>query len=95
MPHVRDRQTMARRVRGYVTQSKSGAYTGSSASGKATSSERKALSTMGRRGGKKAAQRWKTDPEGEYARGRRATMTKTIGKRKSKARRTGKKLASS
>lgn len=67
MPPMRDRQTMARCVRGYVTQSKSGAYSGSSAPGKATSSERKAFATMGRRGGKKAAQRWKEDPHGEYA----------------------------
>ena len=68
MPPMRDRQTMARRVRGYVTQSKSAAYNGSSTPGKATSSERKALATMGRKGGQKAAQRWKTDPEGKYAR---------------------------
>ena len=74
MPPMRDRQTMARRVRGYVTQSKSKAYTSSSAPGKATSSERKALATMGRKGGKKAAQRWKTDPDGEYARSRRETL---------------------
>nr|WP_011152923.1 replication initiation protein [Trueperella pyogenes]AAR07010.1 RepA [Trueperella pyogenes] len=71
LPPMRDRQTMARRVRGYVTQSKSTASLGSSASGKATSSERKALATMGRRGGQKAAQRWKTDPEGEYAQAQR------------------------
>ena len=44
MPPLRDRQTMARRVRGYVTQSKSETYSGSSAPGKATSSERKASS---------------------------------------------------
>ena len=43
---MRDRQTMARRVRGYVTQSKSAAYNGSSAPGKATSSERKALAVL-------------------------------------------------
>ena len=74
MPPMRDRQTMARRVRGYVTQSKSGAYSGSSAPGKATSSERKALATMGRRGGQKAAQRWKTDPDGKYAQGQRESL---------------------
>ena len=81
IPPMRDRQTMARRVRGYVTQSKSGAYSGSSAPGKATSSERKALATMGRRGGQKAAQRWKTDPEGKYARGRRKALTKANQRR--------------
>ena len=74
MAPMRDRQTMARRVRGYVTQSKSGAYTGSSAPGKATSSERKALATMGRKGGKKAAERWKTDPDGKYAQGQRESL---------------------
>ncbi|MCF4007773.1 replication initiation protein [Corynebacterium uropygiale] len=73
MPPMRDRQTMARRVRGYVTQSK--ANTGHAASAqRATTTERKALATMGRRGGQKAAQRWKTDPEGEYAQGRRETL---------------------
>ena len=75
MPPMRDRQTMARRVRGYVTQSKSGAYRGSSAPGKATSSERKALATMGRKGGQKAAQRWKTDPEGKYAQAQREKLS--------------------
>src|SRR5699024_11969458 len=74
LPPMRDRQTMAQRVRGYVTQSKSTATLRSSASGKATSSERKALATMGRRGGQKAAQRWKTDPEGEYAQAQRDTL---------------------
>lgn len=66
MPAMRDRLTMARRVRGYVTQSKTDAYGVSAAPGQATSSERKALATMGRRGGKKAAQRWK-DRDGDYA----------------------------
>jgi hypothetical protein len=74
MPPMRDRQTMARRVRGYVTQSKSEAYSGFNAPGKATSSERKALATMGRRGGKKAAERWKTDPEGKYAQEQREAL---------------------
>lgn len=82
MPPMRDRQTMARRVRGYVTQSKSGSYTSASAPGRATSSERKALATMGRKGGKKAAERWKTDPDGEYAQGRLAVMKKTHKKKK-------------
>lgn len=77
MPPMRDRQTMARRVRGYVTQSKSGSYTSASSPGRATSTERKALATMGRKDGKKAAERWKTDPDGEYAQGRLAVMKKT------------------
>ena len=74
MPPMRDRQTMARRVRAYVTQSKNGSYTSTSAPGRATSTERKALATMGRKGGKKAAERWQTDPEGDYAKAQRETL---------------------
>lgn len=76
LPPMRDRQTMARRVRGYVTQSKSTASMGSSAPGKATSSERKALATMGRRGGKKAAQRW-NDRDSDYAQSELAKLERT------------------
>ena len=76
MPPMRDRQTMARRVRGYVTQSKSDAYSGSNAPGKATSSERKALATMGRRGGQKASQRWK-DRDSDYAQSELAKLERT------------------
>ncbi|WP_052461452.1 replication initiation protein [Corynebacterium glutamicum] len=82
MPPMRDRQTMARRVRGYVTTSKNEPYSFSSDVGQATNAERKALATMGRRGGKKAAERWETDPEGEYAQGRRAVMEKTHRKKR-------------
>lgn len=82
MPPMRDRQTMAKRVRGYVTQSKSRAYGSASSPGKATSSERKALATMGRRGGQKAAQRWKTDPDGEYAQTQRSKLEKTHRKKR-------------
>lgn len=82
MPPMRDRQTMARRVRGYVTQSKNGSCTSTSAPDRATSTERKALATMGRKGGQKAAQRWKTDPESDYAKQQRATMKKTHRRKK-------------
>lgn len=74
MPPMRDRQTMARRVRGYVTQSSNAPYAPSGATGRATTPERKALATMGRRGGQKAAERWKTDPEGDYAKAQRETL---------------------
>lgn len=37
---------------------------------------------MGRRGGQKAAQRWETDPEGDYAQQQRATMKKTHRRKK-------------
>ncbi|WP_141741083.1 ArsR family transcriptional regulator, partial [Corynebacterium sp. HMSC05D08] len=46
------------------------------------SSERKALATMGRRGGQKAAQRWKTDPEGKYAQAQRSKLEKTHRKKR-------------
>ena len=85
LPPMRDRQTMARRVRGYVTQSKGVASLGSSASGKATSSERKALATMGRRGGQKAAQRWKTAPDSDYAKQERAKLAIANENRKTSA----------
>lgn len=49
IPAMRDRLTMARRVRGYVTQSsrKSSSYGVSGGAGRATSAQRKALATMG------------------------------------------------
>ena len=65
MPPVRDRQTMARRVRGYVLAGKSDSTGSATHTGAATSRERKALATMGRRGGKKAAERW-NDRNSEY-----------------------------
>lgn len=82
MPPFRDRQTMARRVRGYVIQSKSSTTLGSSTPGRATSSERKALATMGRKGGQKVAHRWKTEPEGEYAKAQRKTLSAANQQRK-------------
>lgn len=53
MPPMRDRQTMARCVRGYVTQGKTDSY-GTPTAKYATTSQRKALATMGGRGGKKS-----------------------------------------
>ena len=54
---MRDRLTMARRVRGYVLSGKHRTGTGTSlgGAGSATAHERKTLATMGRRGGQKAA----------------------------------------
>ena len=77
IPPLRDRLTMARRVRAYVTRSKGPIYASSDASESATTRERKALATMGRRGGQKAAQRWETEPDGEYAQNQRRTLEKT------------------
>ena len=58
LPPMRDRLTMARRVRGYVISGKHRTGTGTplGGAGSATARERKALATMGRRGGQKAAQ---------------------------------------
>lgn len=76
IPPMRDRQTMARRVRGYVTHSKTHAGL-STTPQRATSAERKALATMGRKGGQKAAEHWKNDPNGKYAQGQRETLEKS------------------
>ncbi|MGY6464036.1 hypothetical protein ACXIUA_09055 [Corynebacterium sp. UMB8791] len=71
---------MARRVRGYVTHAK--ASNGESWSAqRATTTERKALAIMGRRGGK-TAERWKTDPNGEYAQVQREKLEKTHKRKK-------------
>ena len=92
IPPMRDRQTMARRVRGYVTQSKTNTNLSSNASGRATSSERKALATMGRKGGQKAAQRWKTDPEGQYAQNQLQKLKKTHRKKRVEGQTTRAKI---
>lgn len=82
MPPLRDRLTMARRVRAYVTRNKGPLYASADAPESATTRERKALATMGRRGGQKAAQRWKTEPDGEYAQNQRRTLEKTHRKKR-------------
>lgn len=92
MPPMRDRQTMARRVRGYVTQGKIDSY-GTPTAKYATTSQRKALATMGRRGGRKAAQRWETDPEGEYAQGRRDALASANKRRAAGGRGTSHRIA--
>ena len=68
MPPQRDRLTMARRVRGYVMSNNrsSGASALSGVTDGVNARERKALATMGRKGGQKAAERW-NDRDGEYA----------------------------
>ena len=48
---------------------------------------------MGRRGGKKAAERWKTDPEGEYAQGRRTALEEANIKRATGGRVTARQIA--
>ncbi|EEW50156.1 transcriptional regulator, ArsR family [Corynebacterium efficiens YS-314] len=81
LPAMRDRQTMARRVRAYVAK---GQPTVSARSTQTQSSRgRKALATMGRRGGQKAAERWKTDPNGKYAQENRQRLEAANKRRKS------------
>ena len=58
LPPMRDRLTMARRIRGYVIQGITNPNTSGKTSSNQSSSGRKALATMGRRGGKQAAKRW-------------------------------------
>ena len=70
MPPMRDRLTMARRIRSYVTR---GGTSTTNTSSRTDSAGRKALATMGARGGKTAAKRW-NDPESEYARQQRAAL---------------------
>lgn len=84
-PPMRDLRSLARRVRGYVSSNKRPATSSvreNPEGSKMRSSERKALATLGSRGGKKAAERWKEDPEGDYARGRRAELKKTQKRKK-------------
>lgn len=91
LPPMKDRQTMARRVRGYVTTSKGEVYGSSTTSGRATSAERKALATMGRRGGKKAAERWK-DRDSDYAQSELEKLEKTHRVNRAKGRSTRSKV---
>lgn len=81
LPPMRDRLTMARRVRGYVLSGRS-TRTGAKlrASEGVGARERKALATMGRRGGLKAAQRWK-DRDSDYAQGQRDKLREANAQR--------------
>lgn len=73
MPPMRDRLTMARRVRGYVIAGNTSPASTTATSSPMDSAGRKALATLGSRGGKKAAERWQ-DPDSEYARKERAKL---------------------
>ena len=86
---MRDRLTMARRVRGYVLGSKrfNGSGTSLGGAGSATARERKALATMGRRGGQKAAERWK-DRNSNYAKSELRKLAKANATRKVKGQST-------
>ncbi|MCS4532493.1 MULTISPECIES: hypothetical protein [unclassified Corynebacterium] len=86
MSPAANRLTMASRIRGYVTTCTSSVYKAHSASEKATSSERKALATIGRRGGKKTAERLKFDLNGDYAQAQRQTLATTNTRRTKSAK---------
>ena len=92
MPPMRDRQTMARRVRGYVLAGKSDSTGTATHTGAATSRERKALATMGRRGGKKAAERW-NDRNSEYAQSETQKLTRANKKRAAQGRSVSHRIA--
>ena len=68
-PPMRDLRSLARRVRGYVSSNKRVEHAvvkENPTDTRMRPQERKALATLGRRGGKKAAERWK-DRESDYA----------------------------
>src|SRR5699024_7818235 len=75
IPPMRDRLTMARRVRAYVTQGIT-EPSQASRSMRQSSSGRKALATMGRRGGKQASKRWKDPAQNQYQTAARAPLAK-------------------
>ena len=94
MPPQRDRLTMARRVPGYVLSNNrsngSSSFTG--ATDGVNARERKALATMGRKGGKKAAERWK-DRDSEYAQAELKKLRKTQQRKKAKGRSTRSRIS--
>ena len=94
MPPQRDRVTMARRVRGYVMSNNrsSGASAFSGATDGVNARERKALATMGRKGGKKAAERW-NDRDSEYAQGELEKLRKTQQRKKARGRSTRSRIS--
>ena len=73
MPPMRDRLTMARRVRGYVIAGNTNPSSATASTTRMDAAGRKALATLGSRGGKKAAERWQ-DPDSDYARQERAKL---------------------
>ncbi|MGJ4051508.1 ArsR family transcriptional regulator [Corynebacterium macclintockiae] len=89
LPPMRDRQTMARRVRGYVLGNKRSSSSGTSVggAGSATARERKALATMGRKGGQKASERW-NDRNSNYAQEELAKLRRVHRKNRVKGQTT-------
>lgn len=81
MPPMRDRLTMARRVRGYVTAGVTDPGNRSTSRTRMTSSGRKALATLGARGGKKAAERWDDPEHTDYQEAARAPLAEANERR--------------
>lgn len=77
-------------VCGYVTQVKTDSY-GTPTARYATTRQRKALATMGRR----APKRWETNPEGEYAQGRRQVLKQTHRRTRAKGQTTRARIQAS
>lgn len=88
LPPMRDRLTMARRVRGYVIQGITNPNTSGKTSSNQTSSGRKALATMGRRGGKQAAKRWHDPAHKDYQEAARNPLEAANQRRKIKGQTT-------
>jgi hypothetical protein len=81
IPPMRDRLTMARRVRAYVTQGITNPNQ-TNRSMRQSSAGRKALATMGRRGGKQAAKRWKDPAHKDYQEAARKPLDAANRRRK-------------
>lgn len=84
MPPMRDRLTMARRIRGYVTHA-GGTSTGGGAP-RMSGAGRKALSTLGARGGAAAAQRWTDPTQNDYQEAARRPLAAANEQRHTTAR---------
>lgn len=94
MPSQRDRQTMARRVRGYALSNNRGAGSSSfsGSAGGVGMRERKALATMGRKSGQKAAEHWK-DRDSDYAQAEISKLSKANKKRSAQGRSVSHRIA--
>ncbi|MDN5585215.1 MAG: replication initiation protein [Brevibacterium sp.] len=85
IPAMRDRLTMARRIRGYVTHA---ASTSTGGSVRMSSAGRKALSTLGARGGEASAQRWTDPTQADYQEAARKPLAAANEQRQTSARGT-------
>lgn len=81
IPPMRDRLTMARRIRAYVTQGIT-EPTQTNPRTRQSSAGRKALATMGRRGGKQSAKRWQDPAHKDYQEAARAPLEKANQQRR-------------